>query len=308
MKNARRGFTLIELLVVVAIIALLVGLLLPAITQARRNAASMKDGAQIKQIHQSMLVFANNDRGYLPTPGRINRLATELGQVPGYGDEDHTLNHTAFIYSACIAQNFFNTDIVIGPTEVNQRIRQKLDYNFAAYAPAVDSYWDTTFRAGINDDTNGSNTSYAHAGLAGDRRSVKWTNRTDATYPVMGTRGTGGNYTGGAFSGPGGQLTGTEYDRSPTLELHGAKRQWKGNVSFADNHTEQLDTFFPTLTAHDMGDGTGKKKDNIFSAEFPSGPGGNTRHSAGDAFLIIGLAAGQGELTLGPIWDPLLTN
>ena len=72
--NRRRGFTLIELLVVMAIIALLIGLLLPALAKAQANARSLKDKAQQKEIHQAMLVFANDNEELLPTPGLINRL------------------------------------------------------------------------------------------------------------------------------------------------------------------------------------------------------------------------------------------
>jgi len=306
--RTRKGFTLIELLVVVAIIALLVGLLLPAITQARRNAATIKDASQVREIHAAMLVFANQADGRLPVPGLINRNpAPDIGDVPGYGDENHLENHTAAIYSSMIAQRFFNTDIVIGPTEVSTIITQDLDYNRGAYEPAIDSYWDRDFVADIEGETeDGSNVSYAHAALAGDRKTVKWRNTNDARYPLIGTRGTGGQYNAGQFNGPGGAITGDDYNLSPTLELHGSKREWKGNVVFADNHTETLDTFFPSLTSHDSGQGAGKKKDNIFSTEFGDGPGGDPRHSSSNAWLVFTLPQGQQENRVNPIWDPLL--
>jgi prepilin-type N-terminal cleavage/methylation domain-containing protein len=97
-----RAFTLVELLVVIAIIALLVSLLLPALAKAQKNARSLKDKAQIRQIHMAYLGFANdNPKGKLPTPGLINRLAFDVSgtgggvQVSGAGPEDYSLNHSA---------------------------------------------------------------------------------------------------------------------------------------------------------------------------------------------------------------------
>ncbi len=104
----KRGFTVVELLVVMAIIALLIGLLLPALTKARAQAKLLEDGTQMKQIHVAWLTFAGGCAGIMPTPGLIDRKKIDLNdgrgprQVPGRGEEDTRQNTTANIHSACI--------------------------------------------------------------------------------------------------------------------------------------------------------------------------------------------------------------
>src|SRR5262245_43854129 len=106
MKHKKKGFTLVELLVVIAIIALLIGLLLPALAKAKANAASLKDKSQITQVHKAGLGFATENKGKLPLPGWIKRAPDPLlGQIPGQGPEDVTLNHSDWLYSAMVAQN-----------------------------------------------------------------------------------------------------------------------------------------------------------------------------------------------------------
>ena len=58
--QARRAFTLIELLVVVAIIALLVSILVPAVNQARDLASQVVCAANLRSIGQAYHVYLND--------------------------------------------------------------------------------------------------------------------------------------------------------------------------------------------------------------------------------------------------------
>ncbi len=299
-KAGSRGFTLVELLVVIAIIALLIGLLLPALAKARDSALSTRDAAQMSQIHTAFVIYSNSDEGRFPRPGLIHRLPTETGPtggeqyIPGLGQEDRTQNATDNLYSAMIAQEYFNTDLVVGPTEVNEIVAVYEDYDYSAYDPSAStpSYWDDSFLAWINLDYEQTgealcHTSYAHLALVGDRVREKWRDISSSVDPVLSTRGT-----------EDGQFSGDAYRLSPTLELHGPDNEWHGNVVFNDNSTQSLNNFFPTgVVIRVPGEGT--YQDNIFEAY------GNdqTYH---DAWMIIHGASDSDGEEVDPRWDALL--
>lgn len=61
-----RGFTLIELLVVISIIALLIGILLPALSAAREQAIRIKCATQARGFVQSMHILAQDYDQHIP--------------------------------------------------------------------------------------------------------------------------------------------------------------------------------------------------------------------------------------------------
>jgi prepilin-type N-terminal cleavage/methylation domain-containing protein/prepilin-type processing-associated H-X9-DG protein len=83
-RQTRRGFTLVELLVVIGIIALLISILLPALSKARQAANTVYCAANLRSLAQAMNIYAGANGGWLPGSG--NTSAAFLLDPTGSGD------------------------------------------------------------------------------------------------------------------------------------------------------------------------------------------------------------------------------
>lgn len=143
----RCGFTLIEMLVVIAIMAILAGLLFPAISKGLLNAKRNKAAAECKSIAGAINLFFR-DYGYMPT-------SKEQGYAENYTKEhdDQTMSaedseeiikilsgdRTITAYNGIVVNPkgkvYLDSDIIINkgvyldPWDNQYRIKLDLDYN-----------------------------------------------------------------------------------------------------------------------------------------------------------------------------------
>jgi prepilin-type N-terminal cleavage/methylation domain-containing protein/prepilin-type processing-associated H-X9-DG protein len=71
-NRCRRGFTLVELLVVISIIALLLSILLPAANKARESARRAACLSNLRQVHLTFMLYAQDNRDRVPIGYRAN--------------------------------------------------------------------------------------------------------------------------------------------------------------------------------------------------------------------------------------------
>lgn len=259
-RPIQRAFTLVELLVVIGIIAILIAILIPALSGARRQANDLRCASNIRQLVTAMVLYANESKGRFPVNYNDVDLVTSGNQANYWYDAERIgrfLPKTVQYASGSIGGNVF-----ICPNDLDAARSYCMNYWASG---AVDSYGygydNIAGKHFTQDDKPGSRLmliieAYAKNGAPG-------------TYATSSTVGAGGisktnllapgNLPGRRFLGDlavssarfGTTPTEVDYSRHRKPKGEGTNTEARGrlHIGFADGHVEQF-------TADDLADRT----------------------------------------------------
>lgn len=252
-RRSVAGFTLIELLVVISIIALLIGILLPALAAARRTARQMQSNTQVRGIHQAMVTFGQSNNTYFPG-----------------------LNSRGDGFVAANSFDFTQQDVAGGFPETRIRVLLEGSFFTGDYAISpLDSFqpWTTgevtpdKFSFALLKISLANGTTPEGGANFNSGRLLEWSDTLNTQAPMIVDRNTATTAT----------TSNSDFGDDNTIKIQSIHTNdggdWRGSVVWNDNHagfesTVRLVTKYATGPAYS----DTNEEDHLFNATAPTTP------------------------------------
>ena len=304
MASKNKAFTLIELLVVISIIALLMGILLPALSSARTAARKMKNNANLRGIGQAFVISGQDNNGYFAgVNGRAQQIAhsqytfVKAKQINSYnGGGNSAGGNVQGRYALLLEGGYLTPELLISPGEINQSIRkwepERANSNpygqITATSPAGEIFFSYALSNLIPQP------SWAAIG-----RVMEWQDNANAQALTVSDR----LYGKAKVNNNNNNNNTPDNTNAATHRSIWSSDQWSGGLVFNDNHVESANKsqFEASKFKYGSIDTTGVTEDNIFSQNVPSGcgtpPSNMTKQHRYECYNAAMIAVNHGLIT-----------
>lgn len=255
------GFTLIELLVVISIIALLIGILLPALGAARRTARQMANNTQLRGIHQGMFTYSQSNKSWFPGVDSDGQPLKGAGALAHTTDPGATYSAPSFGHhplrrlAVMLETNFFPPEYMLNPAD---DVKEVADASAAAPNVNVNNYSYAMLEiSNHNVGANGNGTAWVSStAWRPANRGIEWQDTANTAAIIMSDR---------AISDT---ATAADNATAGTIDYHSlwsevGSGEWRGAVQRNDGSVEFSTT--PDEFSTRYANGAQVQNDNIFA-------------------------------------------